>query len=192
MIGSFPSRRIRRPVIRGRRRMGFTLIEVLVVVAIIALVGAIVVPQMMTAGQLGVQAAARMVISDILYAQNEAVVRQSPRKIMFDMANNRYQLARTDSDGNDVVLNANWRVGSGSGSGQQFVTDFSRDSRFQGVQIENASFGGSDNATLTFDELGAPSSGGSVDLVFRNDVRYRVTITPFTGRVTVARVTAGG
>lgn len=169
--------------------MGFTLIEVLVVVGIMALVAAMVVPQMMTAGQLGVQAAARMVISDILYAQNEAVVRQSPRKIMFDAVNNRYQVARTDSDGNDVVLNAQWRVASG-GDTTQLITDFARDSRFQGVVLENASFGG--NPSLTFDELGAPSSGGSVDLVFRNDVRYRVTITPFTGRVTVARVTAGG
>lgn len=173
----------------ARPSQGFTLIEVLVVVAIIALVGAVVVPQMLTAGQLGVQAAARMVISDILYAQNEAVARQSPRKIVFDAAQNRYQVVRMNAGGPDVVLTAKWRTASGATT-DQYVTDLTRDSRFQGVRLVNPSFGG--EAALVFDELGAPSSGGSVDLLFRNEVRYRVTVAPFTGRVTVAQVPVGG
>lgn len=168
----------------------FTLIEILVVVAIIGLVGAFVVPQMLTAGQLNVQAAARMVISDILYAQNEAVARQSPRKVVFDTINNRYRVVLTTAMGDDVALDAKWRVAAGDSSNTQLVTDFNRDSRFQGVQLDNASFGG--DPELRFDELGAPASGGTVDLVFRNNVRYRVNVAPFTGRVTVAQIAAGG
>lgn len=172
---------------RQRRRDGFTLIEVLVVVAIIGLVGAVVVPQMLAAGTLGVQAAARLVIADILYAQNEALSRQSVRSIQFDVDANRYQLVRFDDEGEPVVLTAKWRTANGAEG--LYVTELARDSRFQGVRLANVSFGGS--TELVFDEMGTPVNGGSVDLVFNNH-RYRVTVAPFTGRVSVDAVASGG
>lgn len=164
-------------------KAGFTLVEVLIVVAIMGLAAAVVVPQMLNAGTLHVQAAARSVVSDLLVAQNEAVVRQSVRKIVFADGSSQYSL--TDAD--DTPIAAAW------GRGGQYVVDFSRDNRFRGVRIENVNFGDDpdDNRTIAFDELGVPSSGGTVDVV-SGTTRYRITVAAFTGKVTVAAVASGG
>jgi hypothetical protein len=118
-----------------------------------------------------------MIISDVLLAQNEAIARQTPRKVVFDVPNNAYRL----TDDNDVTLTVNWKAGN-------YVVDFDADNRFAGVQIQAVDFSGSN--TVTFDELGAPSSGGTVDLS-AGGTSYRVTVRPFTGRVTVAPLAGG-
>ena len=161
------------------KRTAFTLVEVLIVVAIMGLIGALVVPQMLAAGTLTIQAAARMVIADILYAQNDAIARQSPRRVVFDPANNRYTL--TDSAG--TALTVPWK----GGAAQNYVVDLTADSRFQGVTLAQVNFGGTNSSVLEFDDMGAPLAGGTIDLVFDN-TRYRITVAAFTGRVTVAPV----
>lgn len=158
-------------------RAGYTLIEVLIVVAILGIVSAIVVPNMLTAGTLGVQAAARIIVADILFAQNEAIAQQQVRKVVFDPDNDSYQL----TDENDDVLSVKWK----SGAANNYVVDFGDDDRFSGVTIVSADFGGS--TTLQFDALGGPSSGGTVVIEF-NGRQYRVTVASFTGRVTVKAI----
>ena len=168
---------------RKRRRCAspakraYTLVEVLIVVVIIGIAGAIIVPQILASGTLGVQAAARMIIADILYAQNEAIAQQSDRHIVFDAANDSYKL--TDAEG--TTLSVEWK----SGNTENYIVNFANDSRFQGVRINSADFGGS--ADLAFDDLGTPTSGGTVVIEFKGD-RYQVTVAAFTGRVTVARL----
>lgn len=161
-----------------RRRLAFTLVEVLVVVVIIGIAGAIIVPQMVRAGSMQIQAAGRMVIADVIYAQNEAVARAESIKLVFETTNNRYYM----TDQNDVMLQNSWRMGD-SGSGN-FTVDFSQDSRFNGVWISAASFGG--DKTVVFDPLGAPDTGGSVTLTSSVD-SYVISIADFTGRVTIAK-----
>ncbi len=158
-------------------KSAYTLIEVLIVVVVISIAGAIVVPQMLSAGTLGVQAAARMVMADILYTQNEAIAQQANRKVIFDIPNNRYRL----TDANDQTLSVNWK----SGVGQNYIVEFDNDSRFEGVTIVSATFGSGN--VLEFDDMGGPLNGGTVDLTFNNDT-YRITVAPFTGRVTVDRI----
>ena len=157
-----------------RCRAGYTLIEVLIVVTILGIVSAVVVPQMLAAGTLGVQAAARIIVADILFAQNDAIAQQRVRKVVFDPDNERYSL----TDENDAVLSVNWK----NGSANNYVVDFTADERFQGVVIVSADFGGS--STLEFDALGGPTNGGTVEIEFQGK-RYRVTVASFTGRVTV-------
>jgi type II secretion system protein H len=164
-----------RPI--GRRRGGFTLVELLVVIVILGIAAAMVVPQMLNAGQMTIQAAARMVVSDIVYAQNEAIARQQTRQFIVDEDANAYRV----TDGAGDALAAPWLGGT-------LVVDFDTDKRFRGVSVTDADFGGS--ATLGFDELGTPTAGGTVDLN-TNGYRYRVTVTAFTGRVTVEPVTGG-
>ena len=152
----------------------FTLIEILVVIVILGIAAAMVVPQLNNTGSLGVQGAARMIVSDLLYAQNEAISRQSSFKFTFDKTNNKYTLF----DSEDNVVNVNWKGGD-------FVSDFEKDTRFQGIRIESVSF--NSTSSISFDELGAPSSGGTIEVIGGTD-KYRITVAEFTGRVSIIKV----
>lgn len=163
----------------SRCRAGYTLVEVLVVVTILGIASAIIVPQMLAAGTLGVQAAARIIIADILYAQNDAIAKQRTRRVVFDPANERYSLV----DENGAVLTARWI----SGEANNYVVDFVNDTRFTGVVIVSANFGGATPQVLEFDALGGPLNGGTVEIEFQGQ-RYRVTVASFTGRVTVQQI----
>lgn len=167
--------------VRRESRRAFTLVEVLVTVAIIAIAGAIVVPQMIKTGTLTIQAAGRLIIADLLFAQNEAIAHQEPRRVVFDTVNNRYWLAKDDGS----VVGVNWK-GGGAGGGN-YLIDFKNDTRFAGVTIDAVDLGG--DATVEYDALGGPDTGGTIDVTFDN-VRYRITISPMTGRVTIEPVTS--
>lgn len=161
----------------ARQRSAYTLIEVLVVVAVLGILGAAVVPNMLTAGSLGVQAAARIIVADILFAQNEAIAAQATRKVVFDPDANSYSLL--DENGN--VLTANWIAGKAN----NYVVDFDKDQRFQGVTITAATFNGT--TTLEYNDLGGPVNGGTVVIKFNKD-SYRINVAAFTGRVTVDKL----
>ncbi|MEX0887179.1 MAG: GspH/FimT family pseudopilin [Phycisphaeraceae bacterium] len=169
-----PSRR------EGRRSRGYTLVEVLIVVTIVGVAGAIVVPQMLASGTMGIQAAARSVIADLLYAQNEAIAQQSAHGVRFDVANDRYQLI----DDNGDTIPGSWRMGGG---GAGYAIDLQRDERFKGVELVTAAFTGDASDTIWFDVMGAPDGGGEIVLQFE-ETRYRVEVASFTGRVTVELV----
>lgn len=166
------------------RHRAFTLIEILIVVAIMGIAAAIVVPQMLQAGTMGIQAAARMVIADLLYAQNEAIANQAPRKVIFepaqDGAGNCYRI--TDADGQ--TIDVDWKGGDGG----NYVVDFEKETgRFGRVKITKVLFSEDDPYEVTFDALGSPSSGGTIELTFQDTV-YRITVAAFTGRVTVQKL----
>ena len=169
-----------------RRSNGYTLIEVLITVTIMGLAAAVVVPNMMQGGSLGVQAGARMIIADMLFAQNEAMAQQSTRRIVFDTDNNSYRVEKYDSGASAWVLEFNPSQGVGNNQ-QNYEVDFDEDGRFRGIEIVSASFNGT--STVEFDDLGNPSSGGTVRLRYEEHV-YEIKVAPFTGRVTVERVTS--
>jgi len=161
------------------KRAGFTLVEVLMVVAILGIAGIIVVPRLMSDGDMQLQAASRMVISDLLIAQNEAIAQQKPIRVMFDANLNRYRL--TDDSGNLIYT----RMKPGDGSTGNYIMDFSTDDRFAGTTIQSPNF--ASRSWVEFDDLGSPDTGGTVDLV-SGTFRYRIRITPITGRITVEEV----
>lgn len=167
-----------------RRRPGYTLIEVLITVTIMGLAAAIIVPNMMQGGSLGVQAGARMIIADLLFAQNEAMAQQSVRRVTIDAADNSYKVEKYDTATSTWVLEFNPTLGGG-GDKQNYEFDFDEDGRFKGVEIVSASFNG--NNFVEFDDLGNPSAGGTIRLRFDAHV-FDINVAPFTGRVTVERV----
>jgi prepilin-type N-terminal cleavage/methylation domain-containing protein len=164
------------PLVREDRptRRGMTLVEVLIVVVIIGLAAAIGVPMLMQPGAMKIQAASRMIMADILVAQNEAVGHVSPRRVHFNVAGNSYRL----TDGQDVTIGTTWQK-------QPYEVSFATDSRFSGVTLDSVSFGG--NAWIGFDELGGAVNGGTIELSAQG-FGYRINVRPLTGRVDVEQI----
>ena len=167
-----------------RRRGGYTLVEVLIVVVIVGIAGVVIVPGMLRSGTMGIQAATRSVVADLLYAQNQAIAHQRPFGVQFDTGNDGYRVI--DEDGQ--TIQGSWRMGGGD---ESFAVSFRHDRRFQGVELVQATFTGDPGKTVWFDPMGVPSGvpsdGGAVVLEFEQ-TRYRVLVAPFTGRVSVEHI----
>ncbi len=169
---------------------GYTLIEVLVVVTILGIAGATVAPSLSQAGALKIQAAVRMVVSDITFAQMDALGYQEQRAIVFDVENNKYTLVQVNGTSIDVDTDALYDP---KGPGQRYVIDLNKEV-YGGTIIESVDF--DDDNVLIYDEMGGPvaapgtstlSDGGAIVLAGPLST-YRINIAAFTGRVTVTRI----
>ena len=158
-------------------RRGYTLIEVLIVVSIIAIAGAVVVPAMMDAGTMGVQAAVRIVISDLLFAQNDGIAKQKKRVLKFDTFKDTYEVLGDDGK----RLTAKWK----NGAQENYIVNFKKDSRFEGVDLMRVDFNG--ERKVEFDELGCPSEGGVIELGYNGEV-YQIQVAAFTGKVSIVKL----
>lgn len=177
-----------RPGSLRHSRHAFTLIEVLVTVAILAIAAAMVIPAMGTTGVLKVQGAIRQIVSDITFAQADAISLQQGRAVRFDPGSNSYRVIQvigsTVDDSNTLY--------DPSRPGGRFV-----------VSLNNGDFGGAtvasttlSNNTLIFDDMGTPvttaggntpSTGGKI-VIITADSRHEVLIEAYTGRTTIRKV----
>ena len=156
---------MRRRILMGR---GFTLVEILCVVAILGIAAAVIVPQVGTRNDLQAAAAARVVMADLIYAQNRAISTQSMTYVAFNVAGESYSLYSSMSPQTYVqhpVNLTNYVTTLGAGS-------------LQNCSLGSASFAGQN--TLAFDELGTPYS-------FNTSTS---TATPLSGNGTIT-VTCG-
>jgi len=152
-------------------RGGFTLVELIVVVVILAIAAAMVVPYASGTGEMSCQAAARRLMADLEYAQNQAIVTQTTIKVTFDSSSNSYTVANQSGPLIHPITK------------KDYVVDFDTEDTLKGITISAVAFGG--GAEVSFSALGAPDLGGSVDLAAGSST-YRVTVAPVTGRVSVA------
>src|SRR5690349_20972120 len=88
---------------RKRRVRGFTLAEILCVVVILGIASAVVVPNLGTRNDQIVTAGARVIMADLMYAQNQAIVTQSMQYVKFDTTNQQYSLTSTAPNVTPVV-----------------------------------------------------------------------------------------
>lgn len=159
----------------------YTLIEILVVVVVLGICAAVAIPSMSSASVLRAQAAVRTLVSDITYAQSDALAFQVGRAILFDQANNSWKICEVRSTIIDPQTDLIY-------ASQLRGTDFG-DSRISAVN-----FGGS--SQLYFDEMGgpvtaplgsSPAPNGYIEISGSGET-YRVTVEGFTGRVTVQKM----
>lgn len=184
-------------------RRAFTLIEVMIVVILLGIAGALVIPSMSQTGVLRIQAAVRTIVADITFMQGEAVAYQGRRAMWFGKVaqwnaatsswtfvnGNGYVLA--EINGPTLNLNVDYMIEPGK-LGRPYFRNFD-DDRFGGAVLSAANFDG--NALLIFDELGGPvanltgpipSIGGSVTIT-GSGAMFVLQVEPYTGRVTVTK-----
>ena len=149
---------------------GFTLVEILVVVVILAIAAAVVVPHILDTGDFQAVAAARLVACDLQYAQNVAITSQVPVTVTFDVSGNSYTL----SNASGPLIHPMSKTA--------YTADFDTAGGFEQFNVLSASFGGT--AAVTFDELGTPSSPGTITLQ-AGPYMYVISVAAATGRVSV-------
>lgn len=177
------------PMSRNALSRGFTLLELLAVVAVFGIAGALLIPSMGATGVLRIQAAVRTVISDITFAQSDAVAFQERRAIVFDTETSTYRVVMIPGDEIDIDTNTMYDPTQKSG---KYIINFNHEA-FGGARISDVNFDGGNS--LIFDSLGGPvadpatdepGSGGTVTITGA-DSTFIVTVEAFTGRVSVAR-----
>ncbi len=176
----------------GARSSGraFTLLELLAVIVVLGIAGAMVIPSMSQTGVLKVQAAVRTIISDITFAQSDAVAFQERRALVFDVPTSTYRLVLVPGTTIDVANNTMYDPTRLNGL---YIVDF-RDNAFGNSRITAAAFDGAN--TLVFDAMGGPVhdagsntplNSGSITVVGSGST-FDISIEAFTGRVSVVRV----
>ncbi len=191
------SRRSTRGAVRqsGGRRLpsalrAYTLIEVLIVVTVLGIMGAMVIPQVASADSLRTRAAVRAVIADITYLQSEAMAFQRGRAMVFDIDSNStigLEVNGPDLDlENDVLFEPSRPTG-------RFELNLA-DATFGLSRLDFVNIDGGN--VLIFDEMGAPvttpqgnapSTGGLIVIEGPVD-SYWLRIDGFTGHVSSGRV----
>lgn len=155
---------------RDRRPAAFTLTELLIVVAVIAILAMAVVPYVLDSSDAQAVSATRLIASALQYAQNEAISSQTPVTVTFTPATETYELS-----------NASGRLIHPI-SKKQYVVDFRSRRNFNRLNVVSAEFGG--EAFVTFDVLGAPSAAGTIT-VQAGARTMTIAVANVTGLVTV-------
>jgi len=176
--------------IAPRHFRGFTLVEILAVVVILGIASAIIIPQMGTRDDMRAAAAARTLVADLIYAQNQAISSGKMVYVKFDVVKNKYTLLTTASSGGDVAL-------TNPMTQTAYTTQFGSSARgWEVVAINSAVFNGADATfrpmyTVAFDEIGSPyvfnyTNNQTNDL---NDGSVVIKAGQFTTTVSVAAAT---
>jgi Tfp pilus assembly protein FimT len=165
-------------------------VEVMVVIALLGIAAALVVPAMGTTGGLRVQGAIRTIVSDLTFAQSDAIAFQQPRAVVFDLAANSYRLVQVV---NGDIDEAN-TLYDGSARGKQYVVNLGNND-FGNARITSVAFNGT-SSTLIYDDMGTPvasasgntpGSGGRIRVEGQGSV-HDIIVEPYTGRITVRRI----
>ena len=179
-------------------RRGYTLLEMLVTITILGIAAALLVPTLGGFGAIETQAAVRRLVSDIAFAQSEAVAHQVFHRLHFYPDGSGWCLVRVDNGDFFDIFNetsADYvedpaRVSRGGGD---MIVDLVQDDRFVSVEVE--SFTSSEGSTsLTFDSIGgtvsAPgtAAGAATVVLSGDDSRWEVAVAPLTGRTSVRKL----
>ena len=176
-------------------RQGFTLIELLITVVVLGISSFVLIPYATSGDSASGQSATRMVVTEILAAQMDAVATQGYRRIHFFLDGSGWCVEELDST---QLMNA-FDFGTATfaedaaesqGQGQQSIIRFTEDNRFRLITIQSARFDGV-NANVIFDPTGgiiapdgSPSTGGSFEL-HSGEFQWEIQLAPLTGKITV-------
>jgi prepilin-type N-terminal cleavage/methylation domain-containing protein len=128
---------------------GFTLVEILCVVVILGIASAIIIPQIGSRDDLTASSATRVIMADLIYAQNRAIATQKWHYVQFDGQQYLiYDQAPPASPNAALAIDNPVSL-------DKYVQVFSNpSSAFAKVKLDSWDFGGP--SVLMFDELGSP------------------------------------
>jgi prepilin-type N-terminal cleavage/methylation domain-containing protein len=186
---------------RTRRiRHGYTLIELLIVIGILGLSSALLVPRMVGREAMAAQSAVRRIISDLNFAQSDALAHQELRRVHFYADGSGYCLTRitdtelgTPFDESDTDQDYIFDPLARNNEAGRYIVRFEEED-FEGVTIESAAIDGATGRDIQYDSLagtiaggGGPGTGGTI-VVRCADERYQISIAPFTGKITITKL----
>jgi len=161
---------------------GFTLVELLIVIAVLVIAAAIVIPSIGSAADTQAVSAARVLGSDLEVTRSLALTTQEPHSLVFSPDLQSYKVvANYGGEAYATVVAVPHPVTAG----RQFDVTLARQNGMDAVRIAGVSFGGS--TYVTFDSQGEPSSAGAVT-VESGQVQMQVSVAALTGAVTVTRL----
>jgi len=143
----------------------------MLVVLIVGIIAAMVIPSALNTADLQALSAARMLATDLQYAQDTAITSQTPVTVTVNPNAESYFL----SNASGTLIHP---ITKGA-----YVVDFRSMQGFTAVNVVSANFGGT--GQVSFDEVGTPSQAGSVVIQGGPSV-YTVTVSAVTGRVTAS------
>ena len=153
---------------------GFTLVELVIVMMIMAILAAIAVPLYTSAASVQLKTAANMIASDLEYAKSMAMSTGRNYSVVFDTSTSveGYRIRDANGDVNHPVH-----------IGAKYVVSFAGDSRLNKVDIVSANFDSKNG--VRFDYLGAPYAwdGSSASSLNNGSVQLRAEGNPMTVRV---------
>jgi len=158
---------------KHRGTNGFTITEMITVVAIIGVASAVAIPQFGSNTVQYAQAAARLISYDLQYAQDLAVTTQSPVTLAIDAEGTGYSLK--DSNGSILTHPITHKP---------YTMSFQDDPGISSLTI-SPSFDG--NLNVVFDAFGTPSTGGTMTISHESmTANVVLTLHGATGTVTVS------
>lgn len=165
-------------------RLGFTIIEIIIVVVIIGITALLAIPMLTDAADMQARSAANQIAGDLDYAKSMAMTHQQNYSVVFDTANESYEI----QDESGTVIDNPLQPGS------TYVVSFADLRNLDQVDITNADFDSDASDTITFDYLGSPHSGTTLPnplnsgqiTVQAGDFTLTVDVEPVTGYVTIS------
>lgn len=143
--------------IKFKNNLGYTLLEVLVVVALLIIIMSMVIPSMQIVSNIREKTELMQFKKDIVYSRNNAIIENKIYAIYLDNDKNSYKILEVGKN-----------------------TKVIKDVQFSnGIKFKGNNFGGS----INFSPAGSPSKGGIITMSNRKNQKIEITITPATGKV---------
>ena len=180
-------------------RTGWSLIELLTVVVVLSIAVVITIPYAASGDSAVGQSAARLLVSELLGAQMDAIASQSFRRVHFYDDGTGWCVLVLDSSQLNIPFDPETAIYAedefeSQGQNQQSIIHLIQDSRFNNVMIKDPTFD-INSTDVTFDPTGGivandgtPSLGGSVELT-SGSFSWVLTVAPLTGKISISEST---
>lgn len=156
---------------RDPRRGGFTILELTVVLAVLAVLSSFTIPAWFDRPEVTLDNAARLLARDLREVQNRAALYQATLLMRFDDDGGGY--AATTEEGAVILSPYGART---------FERRFDRDAVFRGVRIESRDLGGLE--AVEFTGRGTVRQGARFVVTYRGEQRI-LRLRPFSGMIEI-------